>query len=47
MGLGFPIAFLLSVPAAFVDRAPAEALWISTIVLRYPLRRLRGRANSE
>jgi uncharacterized membrane protein len=47
VGLGFPIAFLLSVPAAFVTVHLAELLWISTIVLRYPLRRLRGRANSE
>ena len=46
VGLGFTIAFLLSVPAAFIDVHLAEALWISTIVLRYPLRKLSGRTSS-
>jgi uncharacterized membrane protein len=45
-GLGFTGAFLLSVPAAYVSVHLAEALWISTIVLRYPLRRLGGRTSS-
>jgi uncharacterized membrane protein len=40
VGVGFTAIFLLSVPAAFVSVHLAEALWISTIVLRYPLRRL-------
>jgi uncharacterized membrane protein len=47
MGLGFTAAFLLSVPAAFLSVHLAEALWISTIVLRYPLRRLGRRVSSR
>lgn len=46
VGLGFTIAFLLSVPAAFVGVHLAEALWISTLVMHYPLRRLGGRTSS-
>jgi uncharacterized membrane protein len=40
VGLGLTVIFLLSVPAAFITVHLAEALWVSTIVLRYPLRRL-------
>jgi uncharacterized membrane protein len=47
IGLGFTAAFLLSVPAAFLSVHLAEALWISTIVLRYPLRRLGRRTSSR
>jgi uncharacterized membrane protein len=47
VGLGLSAAFLLSVPAAFVNVHLAEALWISTIVLRYPLRRLGGLTSSR
>ena len=46
-GLGFTAVFLLSVPAAFLSVHIAEALWISTVVLRYPLRRLGGRTTSR
>jgi uncharacterized membrane protein len=46
VGLGFAAIFLLSVPAAFLSVHLAEALWISTIFLRYPLRRLGRRTNS-
>lgn len=46
VGLGVTAAFLASVPAAFLDVHLAEALWISTIVLRYPLRRLGRRTTS-
>jgi uncharacterized membrane protein len=46
VGLGLSAVFLLSVPAAFVTVHLAEALWISTVVLRYPLRRL-GRGTSS
>jgi uncharacterized membrane protein len=46
-GLGFTAAFLLSVPAAFLTVHLAEALWISTSVMHYPLRRLGGRASSR
>jgi uncharacterized membrane protein len=46
IGLGFTAAFLLSVPLAFASVHIAEALWISTIVLRYPLRKL-GRMTSS
>lgn len=40
VALGFGLIFLLSVPLAFVAVELAHALWISTFVLRYPLRRL-------
>jgi len=46
-GLGITAAFLLSVPAAYLSVHFAEALWVSTIVLRYPLRRLGGRTSSR
>ena len=46
VGLGLAAIFLLSVPAAFLSVHLAEALWISTIVLRYPLRRLGRRTRS-
>ena len=46
-GLGFTAAFVLSVPAAYISVHLAELLWISTVVLRYPLRRLGGRTNSR
>ena len=47
VGVGLTTVFLLSVPAAFVSVHLAEALWISTIVLRYPLRRLGGLTSSR
>jgi uncharacterized membrane protein len=46
VGLGFTVAFLLSVPAAFLDVHLAEALWIGSLLLHYPLRRLGGRTSS-
>jgi uncharacterized membrane protein len=46
VGLGVTAVFLLSVPAAFINVHIAEALWISTVVFRYPLRRLGRRATS-
>jgi uncharacterized membrane protein len=42
VGLGFTVMFLLSVPAAFVSTYLAVALWVSTMALRYPLRKLAG-----
>jgi hypothetical protein len=47
MALGFTALFLVSVPVAFVSVHAAEVIWISTIVLRYPLRRLTGRGSSS
>jgi uncharacterized membrane protein len=47
VALGFTFIFLLSVPVAFVSVLAAQALWVSTIVLRYPLRRLTGRTSSS
>jgi uncharacterized membrane protein len=47
VGLSFAAVFLLSVPAAFLSVHIAEALWVSTLVLRYPLRRLGGRTSSR
>jgi uncharacterized membrane protein len=47
VGAGLTTVFLLSVPAAFLSVHLAEAMWISTIVLRYPLRRLGGLTNSR
>jgi uncharacterized membrane protein len=47
VGIGLAVVFLLSVPAAFVSVHLAEAMWISTVVLRYPLRRLGGLTSSR
>jgi uncharacterized membrane protein len=47
VGAGLTTVFLLSVPAAFLSVHLAEAMWISTIVLRYPLRRLGGLTSSR
>jgi uncharacterized membrane protein len=47
VGAGLWLLFLISVPAAFLSVHLAEALWIATIVGRYPLRRLGGRASSR
>ena len=47
VGVGLTTVFLLSVPAAFLSVHLAEVLWISTIVLRYPLRRLGGLTSSR
>ena len=46
VGLGITATFLLSVPGAFLSVHIAEALWISTMVVRYPLRRLGRRTTS-
>ena len=47
VGLGFTAAFLLSVPAAYLSVHLAEALWVSTVVMHYPLRRLGGLTSSR
>ncbi len=47
VALGFTGILLLSVPVAFVSVYAAQAMWLSTIVLRYPLRRLTGRTSSS
>jgi uncharacterized membrane protein len=44
--LAFTAIFMLSVPAAFINVNVAQAMWLATIVLRYPLRRLTGRSSS-
>jgi uncharacterized membrane protein len=46
--IGFAITtiFLISVPAAFLSVHIAEALWVSTVAARYPLRRLGRRTTS-
>jgi uncharacterized membrane protein len=38
VALGFTVVFFLSVPVAFLSVPAAWVLWLSTIVLRYPLR---------
>ena len=43
IALSLTVVFFLSVPAAFVSTLLAEALWLSTIVLRSPLRRVGRR----
>jgi uncharacterized membrane protein len=40
IALTVTVVFFLSVPAAFVSTVLAQLMWLSTIVLRYPLRRL-------
>jgi uncharacterized membrane protein len=47
VGLSFTAAFLLSVPAAYLSVHLSEALWISTVVMHYPLRRLGGLTSSR
>ena len=47
VGFCLTTVFLISVPAAFLSVHIAEALWISTVVLRYPLRRLGGLTSSR
>jgi hypothetical protein len=47
VALGFTLIFLLSVPVAFVSVLVAQLLWLSTILLRYPLRKLTGITSSE
>jgi uncharacterized membrane protein len=47
VALSFTLIFLLSVPIAFVSVFAAQVLWVLTIVLRYPVRRLSGRASSS
>ena len=47
LAFGLAGVFLVSVPLAFVSPHIAQALWLSTIVLRYPLRRLAGRTSSS
>jgi uncharacterized membrane protein len=44
IALTLAVVFFASVPAAFVSTLLAEALWLSTIVLRYPLRRAGRRS---
>jgi uncharacterized membrane protein len=46
VGAGLTAVFLLAVPVAFINVHLAEAIWISTLVLRYPLRRLGRRPSS-
>jgi TMEM175 potassium channel family protein len=46
VGLGIASVFALSVPAAFLSVHLAETLWIATVVVRYPLRRLGDRTTS-
>jgi uncharacterized membrane protein len=46
VGLGIGAVFLLSVPVAYLSVHVAQAMWVSTIVVRYPLRRLAGRTSS-
>jgi uncharacterized membrane protein len=46
VGIGITATFLLSVPAAFLSVHIAEALWTSTVVVRYPLRMLGRRTTS-
>jgi uncharacterized membrane protein len=45
LALSFTAIFLLSVPAAFLSTLLAQALWVSTILARYPLRKLGGRSS--
>ena len=40
IALTLAILFLLSVPAAFLSTRLAQLMWVSAIVVRYPLRRL-------
>jgi uncharacterized membrane protein len=46
VGFGVSTLFMLSVPAAFLSIHLAQALWIASILMRYPLRRLGTGASS-
>jgi uncharacterized membrane protein len=46
VGLSVTATFALSVPAAFLSIHLAQALWIASILMRYPLRRLGTGASS-
>jgi uncharacterized membrane protein len=43
LGLSFTALFFISIPAAFIDTTVAQVLWVSAIVVRYPLRRVAAR----
>lgn len=45
VSLGFAVIFFLSAPVAFLSVDAAKLLWLSTFVLRYPLRRLEARTS--
>ena|SRR5919106_587642 len=42
IGLGFTALFLLSVPVAFLSPTAAALMWAATIVLHFPLTRMRS-----
>jgi uncharacterized membrane protein len=44
VALGVTLAFLLSVPVAFLSTTAASLLWLSTFALRYPLGRFGATA---
>lgn len=43
----YSLIFLLSVPLAFASPRAAQAVWLSTLVVRYPLRRLIARSRTS
>jgi uncharacterized membrane protein len=42
IGLGFTVLFLLSVPVAFLSPTAAALMWAATILLHYPLGKMRS-----
>jgi uncharacterized membrane protein len=46
VGFGITVMFALSVPAAFLSIHLAQLLWLASVVMRYPLRRLGSGASS-
>ena len=45
VGLGFTALFLFSVPVAFLSPTAASLMWVATILLHYPLGRLKSRGS--
>ena len=45
IGFGFTLVFLLSVPVAFLSPTVAAIMWAGTILLHYPLVKMRPRAS--
>lgn len=45
VGLGFTLLFLLSVPVAFLSPTAATLMWAATILLHYPIGRMRTKGS--
>jgi uncharacterized membrane protein len=46
IGLGFSALFFASIPVAFLSTGLAQAMWVASVVVRYPVRLVAGRGSS-